>query len=139
MFIVCLLAVLSRPYNGVVAQIGVYLMYKDKDKQREAQREWVRQKRAESKGSTQGSTKRGKDIKCFADLPEDVQLTIQRMSSGKEDYKKRVAAAIKYQHLFPDKYENQSTVLLGAVVIGKPGDADYNGVCTPEWRAERGR
>lgn len=83
--------------------------------------------------------KRGKDIKCFNDLPEDVRLTILKMSRDKEDYEKRVVAAIRYQHLFPDRYENQSTVLLGVVVTGKPGDVDYNGICTPEWRAERGR
>ena len=95
-------------------------MYKDKDKQREAQRKWVRQKRA-AKGSTeQGSTmdgtqgvtdkgmksenKRGKDIKCFEDLPPDVQATINRLSESNEEKAKRTAAAIKYQHLFPDRY-----------------------------------
>ena len=88
--------------------------------------------------------KRGKDIKCFEDLPPDVQETIKMMSqrAGKIDpieKAKRTAAAIKYQHLFPDRYENQSTVLSGVAVTGKPGDADYNGVCTEAWRAERGR
>ena len=110
-------------------------MYKDKDKQREAQREWVRQKRA-AKGSTgnkiQDATaklvqdkqglidkstvqvlehqpKRGKDIKCFADLPPDVQQTIDIMSEvdGKIDQTikaNRTAIAINYQHLFPDRY-----------------------------------
>lgn len=54
--------------------------------------------------------KRGKDIKCFADLPLDVQKTIAMMSrrDGKIDQvdkAKRTTAAIKYQHLFPDRYE----------------------------------
>ena len=30
-------------------------------------------------------------------------------------------------------------MLHSAAVTGKPGDADYNGVCTEAWRAERGR
>jgi len=134
------------------------MAYKDKDKQREAQREWVRRKRVEQNpeefkaraegtftGSTkQGSTKRGKDIKCFADLPPDVQATINQMSrddNGKivEAVKsKRTVAAIKYQHLFPDRYHTTSAVCT-SVVTGKPGDADYNGICTDEWRVERGR
>ena len=87
--------------------------------------------------------KRGKDIKCFGDLPVDVQDTIVKMSTidGKmdEDEKaKRTLAAIKYQHLFPDRYESTDAVCTG-VVTGKPGDEDYNGICTSEWRAERGR
>ena len=49
--------------------------------------------------------KRGKDIKCFADLPPDVQQTIDRMSTteGKLDRTekaKRTAIAINYQHLY---------------------------------------
>lgn len=86
----------------------------------------------------QGSTKRGKDIKCFADLPPDVQITIQMVSDTDEELEKRTAAAIRYQHLFPNRYHSTTTVCSG-VVTGKPGDADYNGVCMPEWRAERGR
>ena len=72
-------------------------MYKDKDKQREANRQ--AQARFKAKGITEqgitlpkktdlGNTltttqtvsavipKRGKDIKCFKDLPPDVQQTI---------------------------------------------------------------
>ena len=96
--------------------------------------------------------KRGKDIKCFADLPPDIQLTIDYMSTvdGKIDQaekSKRTKRAIQYQHLFPDKYNGTNALALtdaeceGLVgsVIGKPGDADYNGICTDEWRRERGR
>ena len=141
------------------------MAYKDKDRQREAGKERQRryktkQKALLSMGVTQGvtkdgaalppdpdqydlSTKRSKDIKCFADLPPDVQRTIDRMSTtdgklDKNEKAKRTVAAIKYQHLFPDSYEPQDAVCSG-VVTGKPGDADYNGVCTEEWRAERGR
>ena len=129
-------------------------MYKDKDKQREANRKASQRRR--DKGMTQGMThegmtavneqthvipcsnKRGKDIKCFADLPLDVQETIKKVSRTVEEEQKRTAAAIKYQHLFPDRYHSTGAVCTG-VVTGKPGDADYNGVCTPEWRAEHGR
>ena len=53
--------------------------------------------------------KRGKDIKCFEDLPLDVQETIHRLSTidGRVDQAskaKRTAIAINYQHLYPDRY-----------------------------------
>ncbi len=55
------------------------------------------------------TAKRGKDIKCFADLPPDVQQTIDRLSTvdGKIDQTvkaNRTAIAVNYQHLFPDRY-----------------------------------
>ena len=48
--------------------------------------------------------KRGKDIKCFSDLPPDVQATINRVSDTNEEKQKRTGIAIRYQHLFPDQY-----------------------------------
>ncbi len=145
-------------------------MYKDKAKQREAGKERTRRYRNKHKGVTnEGVTdkalpdgyigavpcappilepnlKRGKDIKCFADLPPDVQQTIDRMSvvDGKIDQTikvNRTAIAISYQHMFPDfpdRYHTTGVVCTG-IVTGKPGDADYDGICTKEWRAERGR
>lgn len=90
--------------------------------------------------------KRGKDIKVFADLPPDIQRTIDRMSINKDGTvnqtvkANRTAIAVNYQHQFPGKYHPECGVTCrGVVVTGKPGDADYNGICTPEWRAERGR
>ena len=76
--------------------------------------------------------KRGKDIKTFADLPPDVQQTIDSMSrdeAGKVEQKdkaKRTAAAIKYQHLFPHRYNSTGPITEAdlAAVTGKPGDAD---------------
>ena len=159
-------------------------MYKDKDKQREANRQAQARFKAKGitnqgitdKGITDDSLKqpsplevvedfttggvvfdkpkRGKDIKAFADLPPDVQETIDSLSivDGKIDKRvkaNRTAIAINYQHLFPDRYEPQGLGTMaqakragcryGPVVTGKPGEADYNGVCIPEWRAERGR
>lgn len=92
----------------------------------------------------QPSTKRGHDIKCFEDLPPDVQQTIDRMSivDGKIDQTikaNRTAIAVNYQHLFPDSYGLGMCPVCTGVVVGKPGDADYNGICTEVWRAERGR
>ena len=108
--------------------------------------------------------KRGKDIKCFAGLPPDVQQTIDMMGTvdGKIDQTikaNRTAIAVNYQHLFPDKYEPMSLPSCCQLTeseregynpaselkpgeynhVSKPGDDDYNGICTPEWRAERGR
>ena len=53
--------------------------------------------------------KRGKDIKCFEDLPPDVQQTIDIMSivEGKTDQTikaNRTAIAVHYQHVFPERY-----------------------------------
>ena len=104
-------------------------MYKDKDKQREADKERQRRRRDKIKaegvtnsgrdkqGVTGGiiltlaaniddNAKRGKDIKSFEDLPPDVQATINRVSESNEEKAKRTAAAIKYQHLFPDRYNS---------------------------------
>lgn len=101
------------------------MMYKDKDKQREANK--LRMRQVRSQGNTKGNTdrvtqqgntdkewlsqelkkdkykpKRGLDIKCFADLPADVQQTIDKMSVvdgkiDKDEKAKRTEAAIKYQ------------------------------------------
>lgn len=46
--------------------------------------------------------KRGKDIQCFEDLPLDVQQAINKEEPDQRA--RRTAAAIKYQHLFPDRY-----------------------------------
>ena len=100
-------------------------MYKDKDKQREANRQ-ASQRQRDRKGMTDNYAKagivipdhpvpvipkRGKDIKCFNDLPPDVQDTIVKMSTvdGKVDndeWNKRTVVAIHYQHLFPDRYNS---------------------------------
>ena len=48
--------------------------------------------------------KRGHDIKCFEDLPPDVQQTIDRISESPEEKRKRTGIAIRYQQLFPDRY-----------------------------------
>ncbi len=111
-------------------------MYKDKDRQREANAERQRRYKAKKKaccseGVTGGdealphklnlmadainqqvirSPKRGKDIKCFADLPPDIRRTIERMSTvedGAIDQSikvNRTAIAVNYQHQFPDRY-----------------------------------
>lgn len=47
---------------------------------------------------------RGLDIKCFEDLPLDVQETIKAVSQSNEEFQRRTGIAIRYQHLFPDKY-----------------------------------
>jgi len=55
--------------------------------------------------------KRGKDIKCFADLPPDVQATINRISESNEEKKKWTKIAIKHQHLFPDRYHSTGVAI----------------------------
>jgi len=55
--------------------------------------------------------KRGLDIKTFADLPPDVQATINRLSHTNEEKQKRTQIAIKYQQLFPNRYHSTGTDL----------------------------
>lgn len=129
-------------------------MYKDKDKQREANRKAQAKFKARVKGITETVTpegitnqlkanqvipnmRRGKDIQCFADLPPDVQATINRLSDNDEEHARRTAAAIKYQHLFPDHYHCTGTGLAPGelvsnpvpVKVSLPGDADYVPLC----------
>ena len=100
------------------------MVYKDKDKQREANRR-ASQRQRDKKGMTDDCAKigivipdhpvpvipkRGKDIKVFEDLPPDVQATINRVSESNEEKAKRTAAAIKYQHLFPDRYNSTGVI-----------------------------
>ena len=120
------------------------MTYKDPDKQREANRK--AQAKFKAKGITkQGITdrvlpdgnmdietlamvdagcgdklthgfKRGKDIKCFADLPPDVQQTIDSLSmvDGKICQRvkaNRTAIAINYQHLFPDRFHSTGVAI----------------------------
>lgn len=54
--------------------------------------------------------KRGTDIKCFADLPPDVQATINRISQSNEEKAKRTKIAIQYQHLYPDRFHSTGMV-----------------------------
>lgn len=48
--------------------------------------------------------KRGKDIKEFNDLPLDVQQTIRTVSDTNEEFQRRTGIAIRYQHVFPERY-----------------------------------
>ncbi len=85
--------------------------------------------------------KRGKDIKCFEDLHPSIQAIINGTSKDidgnidQHEHSRRTAIAINYQHLFPNRYAPLTAICTG-VVNSKPGDADYDGVCTPEWIAE---
>ena len=84
-------------------------MYKDKDKQREANAERQRRYKAKQKAL---------------------------LSEGVTD--KALPEPEAFGHIFHPSYG--ITWKEGfRVVTGKPGDADYNGVCTETWRAERGR
>ena len=73
--------------------------------------------------------KRGKDFKTFADLPPDVQQTIDSLSmvDGKICQRvkaNRTAIAINYQHLFSGRSKPECGVTCrGVVVTGKPTDS----------------
>ena len=109
-------------------------MYKDKDKQREANAERQRRYKARHKGVTSGGvTSGGVTDKA---LPDDV------VTSYCEFVESILPKRDKDIKCFTDlPLDEQEAMLEGGLVAvtGKPGDADYNGICTPEWRAERGR
>ena len=65
--------------------------------------------------------KRGKDIKCFEDLHPEIQATIRAVSESNEEFKRRTAIAIHYQHMFPERYEPKGAALTN-VVTGKPAE-----------------
>ena len=50
--------------------------------------------------------KRGKDIKTFEDRPADVRANIRRVSESNEEFRRRTAIAINYQHLFPERFNS---------------------------------
>ena len=54
--------------------------------------------------------RRGKDIQCFADLSPSVQASINRISDSPEEKRRRTGMAIRYQHLFPDRYHATGVV-----------------------------
>lgn len=70
----------------------------------------LKQKRINLEACSNCQPKRGLDIKCFEDLPADVQETINQMcriDDNKIDATakaNRTAIAIHYQHLFPGRY-----------------------------------
>ncbi len=92
-------------------------MYKDKDKQREAVKtatQRYRAKKADSALSGQKDSSENARGLAVVDKVGDTQPVIP-------------------SNVIPERTAQ------GNIRVSKPGDADYNGICTPEWRAERGR
>ena len=85
--------------------------YYEKAKQETTHNVTERMYEAHKKCEGMTKPKRGKDIKVFADLPPDVQQTIDNLSmvDGKICQRvkaNRTAIAINYQHLFPDRFHS---------------------------------
>ena len=53
---------------------------------------------------TDNTTKRGKDIKCFEDLPARVQGNIERLSIDEDLKQRTIERAIRYHQTHPDRY-----------------------------------
>ena len=132
-------------------------MYKDKDKQREANRKAAKEYRDNRRKSIEGMANEGMTtapknvIPVIPDHPIPVipkrgkikseGVTSQGVTvsgSGAPVTPKR-GKDIKCLSTIDGSMPNSYYAKHKAVVTGKPGDADYNGICTPEWRAERGR
>ena len=98
-------------------------MYKDKDKQREANAERQRRYKARHKGVTsEGVTNKALPCRLVTECPIP------------EDQRKPY---INYGPYMTAHQLSVADLKFNRVCV--PGDADYNGICTPEWRAERGR
>ncbi len=122
-------------------------MYKDKDKQRDADK--VRQQRRRDKIKAQGVTNTGRDGQGVTAEPcMSVAALSEAYVAGfvepcmRPDY---ICPIPEDQHkpyinYGPYMTANElATAGLKFNRVSKPGDADYNGVCTEEWRAARGR
>lgn len=92
-------------------------MYKDKDKQREAQRERTRRYRAKQKALPKGVTSEGVTDKA---LPKRTGVNLDALNIAAVPNDR---GGLKLVAPIPNR--------------GKPGDEDYNGICTSEWIAER--
>ncbi len=110
-------------------------MYKDKEKQREAGAERQRRYRENSKALHPAIIADINRLTTNTDGTVDEQARTNRM-----------ATARAYQRMYPDKQYTGVGIAPAdipaspvPVRVSKPGDADYNGICTEAWRAERGR
>ena len=109
-------------------------MYKDKDKQREANRERQRRYKAKHKGVTS----EGVTDKALPDGTMTIE-TLAMMDAGcgdKLDHGLKRGKDIKCITI-GDQVRSMKAMAMLHSVTGKPGDADYNGICTPEWIKER--
>ncbi len=122
-------------------------MYKDKDKQREANR--ARQKRRRDKIKAQGVTNQGvtqgvtvaKPCMSVAALSEAYVAGFVE-SCMKPDYICPIPKDQRKPYINYGPYMTANELATAGLKfnrVSKPGDADYNGICIPEWRAERGR
>lgn len=121
-------------------------MYKDKDKQREANRK--AQAKFKAKGITQAIQE---GITEGVKLQEKMGITegISEKVLPDAELKAHCAKVFPKTARLPTHKRGKDIKTFAdqppdmqqvgtRVVIGKPGDADYNGICTKEWRAERG-
>ena len=113
-------------------------MYKDKDRQREANTERQRRYKAKQKALLS----EGVTDKALPDGTIAIEtLAMEDAGCGdKLTHGLKRSKDIKYSQTFgAGAYYPHGAVCTDVVITGKPGDADYNGICTPEWREERGR
>ncbi len=96
-------------------------MYKDPDRQREADR--ARQKRRRDKIKAEGVTESGRDGQGVTQGMTVLNSTVEGITA------KGLAQGIP----------NPERTAQGNIRVSKPGDSDYDGICTEAWRAERGR
>ena len=120
-------------------------MYKDKDKQREANKRIQAKRRA--KGVTQGVIESGCDkgvTVTKADSHVDasdigvvkaLHQAISKPKRGKDI--KCITIGDQVRSMKTMAMLHSTAAVCTGVVTGKPGDSDYNGICTEEWIKER--
>jgi len=107
------------------------MAYKDKDKQREANRERQRRYKAKQKALPKGVTSQGVTDKVLPESWEEFSKTHVVATLVDVPEKPKPVSDAEFTRLMVQA--NPKTKLR----VSKPGDADYDGICTPEWIAER--
>ena len=113
-------------------------MYKDKDKQREAIKNARGLSVVDELSDTHPVILKDTPIVIPCEIPNgdtdiNVVKALHRVINNSKRGKDLKCITIG------DQARSMLTMAMLHSVTGKPGDADYNGICTDEWRAERGR
>ena len=83
------------------------------------------------------STERSRKHRALDGLASDVVSSIECESDDIEELERRGMAAQRYKRLFPMRAMTNTGIDCDNIktVHGKPGDSDYDGICTPAWIA----
>ena len=83
------------------------------------------------------SSERTRKRRALAGLAPDIVHAIERISTDIDELERRGTASQRYARLFPARATRSTGIDYDGIrlVHGKPGDSDYDGICTPAWIA----